>query len=252
MSVQTTLERNLERVRQRIADAAVRVGRDPQAIELVAVTKDVTAERAAELHGLGLSDLGENRADELALKAAYFGARGLVARWHFIGHLQTNKVRRVVERAHAIHSIDSERLLENVERIAADVGREPQLYLQVKLAHGTERTGAAPGELAALVERAADCAHVRLVGVMAMAPIPAANCSNDTARAVFDAAVRIARELERDPRTARAFVGGRVRTSLGMSQDFEVAVAAGADLVRIGSLFFEGLSQARTSEAERA
>ncbi len=245
MSVPTTLESNLERVRRRIADAALRAGRDPRAIELVAVTKAVSAERAAEIFALGVGDLGENRADDLCAKHAHFESRGLSARWHFIGHLQTNKARRVVECAHAIHSIDSRRLLDHVERIAAELGRAPFVYLQVKLVGGDARSGATPDEIAALAERAADCEHVRLAGVMAMA----APGTEESARTVFESAVQLARALERDPRTARAFVGGRVRTSLGMSDDFETAIAAGSDLVRIGSSLFEDDVE---TEAERA
>jgi pyridoxal phosphate enzyme (YggS family) len=235
MSVPTTLESNLERVRRRITGAAVRAGRDPRAIELVAVTKAVSAERAAELFALGVRDFGENRADDLCAKHAHFESRGLAARWHFIGHLQTNKARRVVERAHAIHSIDSQRLLDHVDRLAAELGREPFMYLQVKFVGGDARSGATPVEIAALAAHATGRENVRLVGVMAMA----APGTAESARLVFDSAVRLARELERDSRTARAFVDGRVRTSLGMSDDFETAIAAGSDLVRIGSSLFD-------------
>jgi pyridoxal phosphate enzyme (YggS family) len=247
--VQTTLESNLDRVRGRIAAAAVRAGRDPRAIDLVAVTKAVRAERAAELFRLGVADLGENRADELCAKEAHFESQGLVARWHFLGHLQTNKARRVVERAHAIHSVDSPRLLDHVERLAAELGRAPLVYLQVKLVGGDTRTGATPDEIASLALRGGECKHVRLAGVMAMA----APGAPQAAREVFESAVRLARELEREPETARAFVGGRVRTSLGMSDDFETAIAAGSDLVRIGSSLFEDASgESDDGEAEQA
>jgi uncharacterized pyridoxal phosphate-containing UPF0001 family protein len=123
--VPTSLETNLARVRQRIARAASRAGRDPAAVALVAVTKDVSAELAAELCRLGQLDLGENRAADLALKAAELAALG--PRWHFIGHLQRNKARRVVELAHSVHAIDSLRILETVDRVAGEIGRRPEM-----------------------------------------------------------------------------------------------------------------------------
>jgi uncharacterized pyridoxal phosphate-containing UPF0001 family protein len=149
--LQTTLETNLARVRGRIAAAARAAGRQPGEIELVAVTKAVSADAALGLLRAGLIDLGESRADVLEAKATRIAAEGLRAgsavRWHFIGHLQRNKARRVVELADVIHSVDSLRLLETVARIAEDVGRFPEVYLQVKLHPEETKSGLDPDAL---------------------------------------------------------------------------------------------------------
>ena len=230
------LERNRTQVLERIARAAAAAGRDPAAIELVAVTKSVEPALAAALFELGTRTLGENRADELESKARHLKDQGLVPRWHFVGHLQRNKARRVLALADVIHSVDSERLLETLAEAAGAEGRAPGIYLQVKLRDEASKSGAAPAELPGLVERAAQ-GPLPLLGLMTIAPLvePLARGKAE-ARAVFAELRALA---ERLPRTA--FDGERCRLSMGMSADFEEAIAAGADVLRIGSLFFEGV-----------
>ena len=210
-------------------------------VVLVAVTKSVEPEVAAELVRLGQVDLGENRAPELERKAAHFaeraatpgGGKGLAPRWHFIGHLQRNKARRVVRLAHSIHSVDSLALLETLQRVAGEEGRRPRIYLQVDVAGEDSKGGFDPAEVPAALERARACHALVTAGLMAMAPLaaPAERAAN--ARATFAELARIAGELPRD-----AFEDGRPRLSMGMSADFELAIEEGADLVRVGSALF--------------
>jgi len=233
---QTTLETNLARIRARIAEAAVQAGRRPQAIELVAVTKSAGAEAAAGLARAGARDLGESRADELEAKALSLSGAGLDARWHFVGHLQRNKAARVVAHAAVIHSIDSVRLLETVARIADDVGRSPQVFLQVKLHPEETKSGLLPEALPEALAAARALRAVELAGLMTIAPLVEGDPPRAAAlaRTVFTALARLRDELSAE--------GERLRLSMGMSDDFELAIAAGSDCVRIGSAFFEGLS----------
>ena len=246
-----TLAANLGAVLTRITAAARSVGRDPGEVRLLAVTKRVGSEVAADLARLGQLDLGENRVQELEQKAAAVAALGVEVRWHMIGHLQRNKARRAARLVDTVHSVDSARLLEALDRTAAEEGRAPRVYLEVQLTADGGRTGLRPEDLRAAVEVAARLEHVVPVGLMTMAPAPAGGPSpaggadplerQGAARAVF----RCLRELRDDlaPRYAEAFSGSRIELSMGMSADLEAAVAEGADVVRIGTALFEGLAQ---------
>lgn len=240
------LSENRARVLERIARAARAAGRDPAEVELVAITKSVPAPVAMALHDQGCADLGENRADELLAKQAACLASGRVARWHFVGHLQRNKARRVLRVAHAIHSVDSEELFAALARLAAEEERRPGIFLQVKLAEEAAKGGLAPEALPALVARARE-GPLPLLGLMTMAPLlqdPLA--AQRAARAVFERLGALARTLP-----AAAFAGGRARLSMGMSSDLEEAVRAGAHVVRVGSALFEGLESAEAGARAR-
>ncbi|MEQ1894947.1 MAG: YggS family pyridoxal phosphate-dependent enzyme, partial [Planctomycetota bacterium] len=236
------LNENRTRLLARLAAAALAAGRDPQDIELVAVTKSVPAETAMELFDLGCQDLAENRADALLDKHAAFLATGRVARWHFIGHLQRNKARRVLSVAHAIHSVDSLELHDTLARIAREEQRAPGIYLQLKLADETAKGGLDPAGLPDLLARAVG-GPLPLLGLMTMAPLHSEPArARADARAVFERLAALATTL-----SPSVFVGGRVRLSMGMSQDFEEAVRAGATTVRIGSQLFEGTGERRSA-----
>jgi len=236
------LRANLARVRARIDAAAARRLRTGDPVTLVAVTKSVDLETAAALARLGQEDLGESRADELERKAAALAESGLRPRWHFVGHLQRNKVRRVVAVASAIHSVDSSRLLEAVDAAAGELGKRPDVFVQVKLSSEPTKTGADPSEAIALLERAAALSNVRLAGLMTIAPLAPEPPSPETSReAVARAAFRALDDLARQARMRDALRSVPLRTSMGMSDDFEAAIEEGSDLVRIGSVLFEGL-----------
>jgi pyridoxal phosphate enzyme (YggS family) len=233
----TGLGANLARVRARIDGAASRSGRKGGDVALVAVTKSVEPELAAELVRLGQEDLGESRADELERKAERLAAASLRPRWHFVGHLQRNKVRRVVALASSIHSVDSERLLEAIDGAAAEAGVRPEVWIQVKLSEEPTKSGTDPKAAIVLLERAACLANVRLAGLMTIAPLAPPPAREAAARAAF----RALAELARAARMRDALGSVPLRTSMGMSDDFELAIEEGSDLVRVGGLLFEGL-----------
>lgn len=240
----TKLQENLRLVEERIERAARAAGREPSAVRLLAVTKGVPCELALELARLGRLDLGENRVEGLEEKAEGFARAGRAVRWHFIGHLQRNKARRVLRHAAVVHSVDSLRLLETLERIASEEGRRPEIFLEVKLSAEPEKHGLRPLELAGAVRAARSCAHLELVGLMTMAPLEPQEDEPgrmESARAVFQELARLSRSIEADAELARAFRGGQVLLSMGMSGDLEEAVAAGAHWVRVGSALYEGV-----------
>jgi pyridoxal phosphate enzyme (YggS family) len=240
------LVENTERVRARIRAAALAAGRPDADVRLIAVTKSVAPRvalalaRAMTAQGAGASDLGESRLPSLEAKVAAFRSAGVVARWHFIGHLQRNKARRVARLADEIHAVDTDALLATLARIAdEDGGARPGLYLQVKLTAEAAKHGLAPADVPDVVSRArARGQHLR--GLMTMAPLAG---GPDAARPVFERLAALAADLVAAGLGA-AFDGGRPRLSMGMSGDLEAAIAAGADDVRVGPALFEGLADA--------
>lgn len=238
------LAANRRAVRARVAAACRAAGRPAESVRVVAVTKSVSPAVAAALARLGEGELGENRADELERKARHLASLGLAPRWHFLGHLQRNKARRVVRLADELHSVDSLRLIELLRRLGAEEGRLPGLWLEVALTGEEAKTGFAPAELAPAVEAAAG---LPLRGLMTMAELrPDDARRRARAREVFERLAELARGLP-----AEAFAGGRPQLSMGMSGDFEEAIAAGAGVVRIGSAFFETAEEPAARGEER-
>ncbi len=223
----------------RVAAAARASGRRPEEIRVVAVTKTVDPEDAAALARLGTSDLGESRVDELERKREWFAEHGLTARWHFVGHLQRNKARRVVRIADQVHSVDSIALLDALERLAEEEGRAPGIFLQVKLSDEPTKTGVSREGFSALFARAERSA-LPLLGLMTLAPPLSRATSAHAVRSVFRALADLARSLP-----PQAFEEERPLLSMGMSADFEHALAEGADVLRIGNAFFEGIPGTR-------
>lgn len=229
------LERNLSQVRERIASCARAAGRAPDAVELVAVTKTVGLATCAALLELGAREFGENRAEALERKHAAFASAPAAPRWHYIGHLQRNKARRVLQAADVVHSIDSPRLLEALERICAEEGLRRRGYVQVKLWPEESKGGLDPAELERFLDAAARCRWLALEGLMTMAPILE---DEDAGRRA--AAEVFARCADLAGAHSARFPGG-CRLSMGMSGDYDLAIAAGAHVVRVGSALFEGL-----------
>ena len=250
----SVLEANLTRVRGRIERACAAAGRSTADVELLAVTKSVSPELALDLARLGVRDCGENRVDQLERKAAWIGEHAPAAapdarpRWHMIGHLQGNKVRRAVRIAETIHSVDSLKLLGALELAAAQEDRHLGVYLELKLVDVEQRTGLQPDQLGAtldaLIQGAPRLARVELFGLMTLAaPSATAREGDVESQAGARATFRRLRELA-DGMSAvhrACFRGGRMRLSMGMSSDLEAAIHEGAHVVRIGSALFEGL-----------
>ena len=232
----------LDEVRRRIELCARRAGRDPAGITLVAVSKTHPASLVAQAIRAGARDLGENRVQEADEKIEEIGESGEArARWHLIGHLQSNKARRAVKLFDMIHTVDSVALVERLERVCEEEHRaELRVLVQLSLAGEAAKAGAEVSELPAIVERINSCARVRLAGLMTMPPF---FDDAEDARPFF----RRLRELRDEWRTRCAFDhgdndnngdGGAGALSMGMSHDYEVAIEEGATLVRVGTAIF--------------
>jgi len=224
----------LNGVRDRIARAAHRAGRDPASVRLVAVSKTFSIDYIRVLAASGQPEFGENKVQEgLAKIRAPQLQPWPHLRWHFIGHLQSNKVSKAVESFDVIHSIDSASLLQKVNEAAARAGRRIDVLIQVDLASEATKHGAAPSAVESIVRQAEGCPAVRLTGLMTLPP---AFDNPADARPYFVAL----RDL-RDRLTANANPNGASvlsELSMGMSHDFEIAIEEGATIVRVGSAIF--------------
>ncbi|MFA4943101.1 MAG: YggS family pyridoxal phosphate-dependent enzyme [Lentisphaeria bacterium] len=217
---------NLAAVRERIAAAARRAGRAPESVRLLAVGKTFPAEAIAAAHAAGQRLFGENRVQELREKAPRLPAD---CEWHLIGQLQANKCRPALQHAAWIHSVASAELITRLERIAGEEGRRPVILLEINLSGEASKSGATAAEAPALVAAALRSPHLDLRGFMTLAPFAAPE-------AVLQAVFGGLREL-RD-RLAAEFATPLPELSMGMSGDFEAAIACGATLVRIGTAVF--------------
>ena len=224
------LNERIKRVQDKIAAAAVAAGRDPGEVTLCAATKVQSDDTIRAAIAAGVAVCGENRVQEMTAhleQNAYVGAR-----LHFIGHLQTNKVKQVVGKADLIESVDSERLLRAIDEQAGKLGIVQDVLLEVNVAGEESKGGISPEELPALVELAGSLPNVCLCGLMAIPPIshePGAN------RPYFSTM----RELFVDSKRKMSDNQNRfLCLSMGMSGDFEDAIAEGATLVRVGTALF--------------
>jgi pyridoxal phosphate enzyme (YggS family) len=220
------IRRNLAEVKARIQQAAVAAGRGLETVRLVAVTKTVSSEAILHARAAGQLDFGENRVQELAGKAADLPPDCV---WHMIGHLQQNKAREAVRRVAWLHSVDSVALLERLERLAAEAQAHPTVLLQVNLSGEASKSGVPPDQAANLVAAACRCVNLTCRGFMTMAPFGAPPAE---LHRLFGSLRRL-----RD-RLAEQFATPLPELSMGMSGDFEVAIAEGATLVRIGTAIF--------------
>jgi pyridoxal phosphate enzyme (YggS family) len=218
------LQEKLDQVESRIAMAAARAGRKRSDILLVAVSKKFPASVIHEAYALGLRDFGENYVQEFEAKRAELaGCAG--ARYHFIGHLQSNKTKIAAEIFDVIQTVDSPKVARRLDADALQAGPHPslQVLIEVKLSTEPAKSGAAPGEVPALVEAIRGCPHLRLLGLMTMPPW------SDDAEQSRPYFARL-REL--------AGQNGLQHLSMGMSHDLEVAIEEGATIVRVGTALF--------------
>ena len=217
----------------RIAEAARRAGRAPEEVKLVAVSKTHTAALVREAAAAGLTDFGENRVQEAEAKIDELRPESPDLRWHLIGHLQPNKARRAARLFDLIHTVDSAALVTRLERICAEDGRDAlDVLVQVDLAGEETKSGAHETELRAVFDAFKDCERVRCRGLMTLPPF------YDDAERVRPFFRRL-RSLRDEWRARGAFVGdAEGELSMGMTNDFEVAVEEGATLVRVGTAIF--------------
>jgi pyridoxal phosphate enzyme (YggS family) len=230
-AVQARLRDRLARVEERIVAACARSGRLRADVTLVAVTKTVGTELVRGLTELGVLDLGENRPQELWRKAPALPA---AIRWHMIGHLQRNKIDKTLPLAHVIHAVDSLRLLEAVEAEAAKLGRSVSVLLEVNASGESSKHGFEPAEVTQVVSALTPLRHVEVQGLMTMAALQ----EPEACRPTF-AVLRQMRDLMKAEVPA---MHPMKHLSMGMSNDFEVAIEEGATFVRLGTVLFEGVA----------
>lgn len=216
---------NLARVRARLDVAARRGGRDAGDVCLVAVGKTWPPGALEAAIDAGVRDLGENRAQELRAKVDALGGR---ARWHFIGHLQTNKVRHVVGVAHLVHAVDRIELADALSRRALALGVEQGVLLEVNVSGEASKHGVAPADAVGVAAAVAALDGVSMRGLMTVPPLPD---RPEDSRPVYA-------ELARIGRAVAARVPGATDLSMGMTRDFEIAVEEGATIVRVGEAIF--------------
>jgi hypothetical protein len=217
---------NLARVQERIAEAAEKSGRSPDDIELVAVSKTHPAEKVQAAAEAGQVLFGESRVQEARVKIPLLPSR---LRWHFIGHLQKNKIRHALPLFELFHGIDSLALAQDLQRIADEDGMSPRVLLQVNLAGEASKHGFAPEALRRELEALLSLGRLTIEGLMTIPPLaPEA----EAARRHFVALRELRNQLEADCDVRLP------QLSMGMSDDFPVAIEEGATLVRVGSAIF--------------
>jgi pyridoxal phosphate enzyme (YggS family) len=224
------LRENVDSVRVRIREAAQRAGRNPNEITLVTVTKRSSVEVVKAVTKLGLNDLGENYPQDLWKKVEVVADP--TVRWHLIGHLQGNKAKRTLPLVRMIHAVDSLKLLQTLDRLAVELAERPPVCLQVNCSAEVTKHGWSPAGILLDAEAIVGCKRIAIVGLMTMAALEG---DADAARPAF-IELRETRDRLRS-KTDLALP----ELSMGMTHDFEVAIAEGATLVRIGTALFEGV-----------
>lgn len=215
-------------VADEVAETCAACGRAPESVRLVAVSKTVGPDEVARAFEAGARDFGENRPDQIIAKAPAFPE----ARWHFIGNIQSRRIPDIVGAASLIHSLYQERHAEKIDRAAAALGKVQDVLIEVNVSGEASKSGAAPADAAALVRFCSELPHMRVCGLMTMAPQgdPAA------AAAAFRGLAELADEIRSQlPADAAAVF---TELSMGMSEDWREAIACGATIVRVGRAIF--------------
>ena len=222
---------NIESVNDRIADAAKKAGREPADVQLVAVSKYVGAEMTELLIKAGAKVLGENRPQSLDEK--FNAIEDTDLKWHLIGHLQRNKVKKVVAQASLIHSVDSIRLINAIEKSATEQEKVAEILLEVNVSGESAKHGFSGDEIREALDHAQSCDAVSVTGLMCMAGL---NSDSDSVRSEFEQLRTLRDKLNEGLSEAKL-----KHLSMGMSGDFETAIEEGATLVRVGSTLFAGI-----------
>ena len=229
-AVESPLATRIEKIRRAIATAAVRAHRSADDVTLVAVSKTHPADKVREAIAAGLTDFGENRVQEAETKIPEVGRDA--ARWHLIGHLQSNKARRAVELFDWIHSLDSVELARRLDRVSSELNREElPVLIQVDLGHEATKTGVEEKNLREVVDAVRECDRLRLMGLMTLPPF---FDDAESARPYF----KRLRELRDELQKEGVFGERPGDLSMGMTHDFEIAIEEGATIVRVGTAIF--------------
>ncbi len=235
MEIQQQLQVNLQRVNEKIAQAAAKAGKNPQEITLVAVTKTVSAEIVQALISLGVQNIGENRVQDAQEKWEILHTAYPTIRWHMIGHLQRNKVKTALKIFDIIHSIDSLDLGDEIaERASVDI----PILLEVNISREPNKHGFDPTHLQDEIEPMLRVPHLKIQGLMGMAPLTS---DLEVCRQCFI-------ELRQLKDQLNHAYQGRLdlhHLSMGMSQDYEIAIEEGATIIRVGSALFDGIPSSK-------
>ena len=225
------IKQNLALVKERIEKAAKRAGRNPAEIRLVSVTKTATIGQFREAISSGISDIGENRVKDALLKYDSLGELAKGMKWHMIGHLQTNKTAKCLKIFDVIHSLDSIGLAHEIDKQAGIIGRQVDCFIEINISGEASKYGISPDDAYSFVKQISHFSNINIAGLMTMAPI--SECP-EAVRPYF----KRLRCLRDSLRHGRIENPGIKELSMGMTQDFEVAIEEGATFVRIGSAIF--------------
>jgi pyridoxal phosphate enzyme (YggS family) len=219
---------NLKSVTQRIARCCEKIGRSPESVKLICVVKGMDIDKVRSALDLGATDLGENRVQEAGAKYADIGDR---ARWHLVGHLQTNKVKDALRIFSLIHSVDSIHLAQAIDKEAGKMGKRQDILIQVNTSGEKTKFGLVPGDVAGFLKEAALYPNINIKGLMTIAPEVK---DPEVVRPCFKAL----RELKDKINSLKLIAYSLQLLSMGMTNDFEVAIEEGSTMVRIGRAIF--------------
>ncbi|MEE9201268.1 MAG: YggS family pyridoxal phosphate-dependent enzyme [Candidatus Brocadiales bacterium] len=234
------LGRNLQEIRSRIEAACERSGRDPESIKLVLSTKYVDASVIRLLYELGVTDIGENRVQDTQQKQESLS--DLSIKWHMFGHLQRNKVKKALKIFGLIHSVENLPLAEEINRVSMDMdmdmGKRTDILVEVNVSGEPQKYGLTPEDTIPFLEKISAMRGIQVLGLMAMTPfMDIDNVDTELCRNIFRGLRRLSEDIEK-----REIEGvGMQYLSMGMTQDFEIAVEEGSNLLRIGSAVFGGI-----------
>lgn len=220
---------NLSEIRSRIDELARSAGRNPEEVKLIAVSKTKPVSLIKEAVAAGALDLGENKPQEIVSKYPEF--EGDNVRWHMIGHLQKNKVRHIIDKAELIHSVDSLALAEEINKRAEAIGKIQKILIQVNVTGEDSKSGVSPDDAAELCREISKLNNVRIMGLMT---ISVSGYTYEENKSVFDSLAALAARID-DMRIDNVSMK---ELSMGMTHDFDAAIAAGATMVRVGTAIF--------------
>lgn len=225
-----SLAENLLEIQGKINEACTRSGRNPDSVQIIAVTKYVDIEKTEEVINIGLHHIGENRTQPALEKYDALHGRAV---WHFIGSIQSKKVKQIIDKFDYIHSLDRLSLTEEIQRRAEPFGKKIKCFIQVNVSGEESKSGIAPEELFHFVGELRSFSLIEVVGLMTMAPLTE---DKEEIRSVF----RSLRELRDQLNERQIYPFPIQELSMGMSNDYEIAVEEGATFVRLGSILLKG------------
>jgi hypothetical protein len=235
-----SIKENIAAVRKVITASAKKSGRDPSEIKIIGVTKTVDVSRINELLTAGVAEIGENRVQDFLPKYEYFKEKELKpASYHFIGHLQRNKVKFIIDKVDLIHSVDSVSLAEEINKRAESIKKVQKILLEINISGESSKYGIPPSDILKVAENVANMRHVALSGIMCVAPFVENPEDN---RVFFTKMRKLSVDIEKNylyyTKQQSLSNGKSMEISMGMTGDFSVAIEEGATMVRIGTALF--------------